>query len=156
MFWLIRHRWFAGIVVLLIIVGYFWISSPGKVVVRIDGALIGIQNDIREFLQKDSFWKDQLYFANREQETLRTQPERDQKLRIQLDRMIHENRQWMEQYYRDNPSSRPSPATMQSNALREMADRIEQAELDQILDQIRRKRINELDLILQVCKHRAK
>ena len=56
----------------------------------------------------------------------------------------------------ETPGTRPSQATQQAEALRELADRIEQADLDRILENFRRGRLAELKQIIAICQERRK
>ena len=152
----LRNRWLAAAAVLAVALGYLWLSSPGNVVVNVDGSVRGLQNDLREALQRQRFWSSQYDSAIRERDDLHGQPERDRKLQQELAKFSSDSRASMEQFYRENPGTRPSQATQQAEALRELADRIEQADLDRILENFRRGRLAELKQIIAICQERRK
>jgi hypothetical protein len=135
---------------------YLWASSPGRVVVSPDGSITGAQNDLRLALQGQHFWVDQRYLAQKELALEKARPERDRALRVEIGRVNQEFRQSMEQFYRENPSARPSGATAQAEALRDLADKVEQAELDRMMNEFRLKRIAELEQILALAEARLR
>lgn len=146
----------AVLAIIAALLGYLAVSSPSRVVVKGDGTVEGLQNMVREALQRERFWSLQYHSAVAERNNLLGQPERDQKLRQELAKIGYESQARMDQLYRENPALRPSQAAKQAEALRELADRIEQAELDQMLDMYRRKRLAELEQIIAVCLMRKK
>lgn len=155
LYWLARHRRLTGAAVLVAGSTYLWASSPGEVVVRADGSLNGVMNDARELLQGKVFWLDQCYLADQERESLRSQPAKDRQARREIARVMEANRREMDQYYRDHPESRPTQGARQSEALREMADRLDEAELDHMVAEVRNARIKELGSVLQQCEQAA-
>jgi hypothetical protein len=124
-----RNPQFVAVAVIAMALLYLLVSSPGKVVVDTDGSRIGLQNDVRELLQGERFWTDQMRLILHEQAELRLQPERDRRLRAELDKGLQEIHRSTEKFYKDNPAARPSQAELRAEALRDMADRVEDAEL---------------------------
>ena len=133
---------------------YLWLISPGKVVVDVNGTIDGMQNDIREKLQAQRFWSTQYELAVRERDSLLGQPERERKILQEIERIGNEVDASLERVYRDNPGLRPSVPSSRAKELRDAADRIEQADLDRVLDGFRRKRIGELSRIISICDER--
>ncbi len=128
------------------LVAYLAFTSPDGFVVRSDGSVSGFFNVLREKVQGQSFWQQQLAKAQASLEWELAAPER----RAELDRKMDSYRQAREEMYQRHPSLRPSAAEEHAEALRDEADRIEAAELERWLEERRVRRISELETILTV------
>lgn len=139
---------------------YVYFSSPEEVVVTPTGQILGILNQARASMQGRTFWKDQLDQAHRTFRWEQGEPERAAEraagLRQVIETVERENKKIREQVYRESPNLRPSPAARQSEALRELADRIEQAETERMLEQLRLERIANLERTLPLLEARAR
>lgn len=125
---------------------YLAFTSPEGLVVRSDGSVSGFLNVLREKVQGQSFWQQQLAKAQASLEWELAAPER----RAELDRKVDSYRQAREEMYQRHPSLRPSAAEEHAEALRDEADRIEAAELERWLEDRRARRISELEAIVTV------
>lgn len=134
---------------------YLFLSEPGTVVVSANGEISGLANNARETLQGSRFWRDQLKTANKELQDALDAPARDAALRRELTKLEQEIRQESEDMYRKYPDLRPSPAEQKAESLRDAADRIEQAELDRLIEEHRLKRIARLQEIILTIRARA-
>lgn len=134
---------------------YLFVSEPGTVVVSANGEISGLANNARETLQGSRFWRDQLKTANKELQDALDAPARDAALRRELSKLEQEIRQESEDMYRKYPDLRPSPTERKAESLRDAADRIEQAELDRLIEEHRLKRIARLQEIIPTIRARA-
>lgn len=125
---------------------YLALTSPDGLVVRSDGSVSGFFNILREKIQGQSFWQQQLAKAQASLDWELAAPER----RAELDRKIDIYRQAREEMYQRHPSLRPSAAEEHAEALRDEADRIEAAKLERWLEERRVRRISELEAIVKV------
>lgn len=131
---------------------YVAMSSPGHLVVSERGEILGIVNVARAKLQGVRFWKEQLREAKIELKWSLAAPHRDAERNARIDALMTRTDQRLHEIYERYPKARPSPAEQKAEALREEADRIEQAELDQILEQRRLTRIADLEKIIQILE----
>ncbi|MEX0838018.1 MAG: hypothetical protein WD034_00685 [Parvibaculum sp.] len=142
-------KYLIGVAVsLLLLLAYLGFSSPGAVVVNVDGEIKGPLNHGRMLLQGENFWLDQAALAKAELSYRHNQPQSQLELKQQLDRTLAEADARMEDIYRLYPQLRPSLAATRADALREQADEIERADFEATLDQQRLRRISELEEIL--------
>ena len=131
---------------------YLLISSPEGIVVSTEGEVQGIFNMARSQLQAGDFWEQQLAEARRNLESKRSAPEREANRKARFDLLTEKTRKQMEVMYERNPKLRPSPATTEAERLRDAADDIEQAELDQHLESRRQSRMIELEKIIRAIE----
>ena len=136
------------------VAGYLSLSSPEGVVVSTEGEVLGLFNNFRSHLQAGSFWEQQLAEAKRSLESKRSAPERDANRKARFDLLTEKVKAQIEDMYERNPKLRPSPATIEAERLREAADDIEQAELDQHLESRRQSRMLDLEKIIRVIESR--
>lgn len=139
----------------LALIGYIAISSPDHLVVSQRGEIIGISNVARATLQGRRFWQEQAREAKIELKWNRAAPQRDAERNVRIDALMARTDQRLNEFYERYPKAKPSPAEQKAEALREEADRIEQAELGQILEQRRLARIAELEMIIQLLESKS-
>lgn len=131
---------------------YIAMSSPGHLVVSERGEIIGIANVARSALQGRRFWQKQAQEAKIELKWNRAAPQRDAERNARIDALMARTDQRLNEFYERYPKAKPSPAEQKAEALREEADEIEQAELNQILERRRLARIAELEIIIQIIE----
>jgi hypothetical protein len=144
--------------VLSVMLVYLNFSSPGKLIIGVDGKINGMQNTLRELLQGKAFWEDQHKQANQSLQYKYDEPANDAKHQAELDQMINEavrdTDKLMEDIYQDYPSTRPSVVEQQAKALRERADEIERQDerrrYEQYVEERRLERIIELKAIIAI------
>ena len=140
---------------LIVVVQYFYFSSPGRVVVNKDGDIYGLTNKARAVLQGKNFWRDQL---------------REVKLEIQWqefgmlrraanDRILEKigrgtNRE-MEIFYRRYPQVRSSKAVRRSEGLGGQSDQFKWVKFHPFFQEMRQRRFQELRMILPVVQSKA-
>lgn len=129
-------------------------TSPDGLVVRSDGSVSGFFNILRERIQGQGFRQRQLAEAKAALEWELAAPERQAEREQELAARNRLLDQKIDDMYQRHPSLRPSPAEEYAEALREEADRIEAAELDRRLEEIRGRRIAELEAIVELLKKR--
>jgi len=134
---------------------YLYFSTPENVVVDEHGNINGFINNARELIQGKAFWKNQLSEVNFEIEWQLGKPQRMAELQHRMQIMDEKEDQIMEEFDQKYPDMRPSEAERQAEALREMADQIEQQESERFFENLRIERISELRKILPVVKARA-
>jgi len=154
MFRLTSGRLKALAVLMLGAIAFLCISSPDGVVVNRTGEVAGVVNSGRELLQGRRFWERQLHLARAELEWQRTQPARDAAFKREDGKMMRDLKNTMEDAYQENPGMRPSPASAQADALRDAANELEHAEIEQMLEAARLRRIADLIAILPVVEAR--
>jgi len=135
---------------------YLYFSSPGKLVVSPAGEIKSIVNMTRAAIQGRTFWKNQLEEANRSLRWKRGEPARAAEARRVVENTRRETKQLMEDMYRQYPGTRPSTASQQAAALRELADQIEQTEMERMLEQSHLQHIAELERTLPLLQARAR
>lgn len=145
----------AGALALLLVI-YVSFSSPGKVVITETGNITGIINTAREMAQGKTFWQSQLDAIIAEIGRLEARPAKAAKMNRDMENMRIELQQGAEKMYRDYPSTRPSEAERQAEALRDKADSIEWAELDRMMEKGRLGRIASLQKIYALVESRAR
>lgn len=141
-----------GLVVILALFGYLQFSHPGKLVVNSHGEIAGLQNQIREQLQGPGFWTNQMEELGLSLERLDAQIVRHRDRMAKVAEADLKIKLRMSEHYSKYPNLRPSPATMQAEALRDSADQIEQDEIDQAVVQAQSKRAFGLLEIVPVIK----
>jgi hypothetical protein len=155
----IRNLKIIAIAVLISAIAYLWSTSPGKVVVKKNGEILGFHNIIRSELQGQKFWIVQGVLADKEYEALRRIPENHRKFLADLTAYAIESNKivdaYMEDSYRRNPGSRPSPAAQKAEELREIADQLESDERSRVLDEKIKARMRDLIIIKNLANKRA-
>lgn len=133
---------------------YLALSSPYGIVIQSDGSILGLSNIIREKIQRNKFWRQQLATAqsvlDRELDANKRQVEFDKSIEANIKR----GNEIVENLYKSNPALRPSPAEQYAEALRDEADRVEAAELKRQLEESKIRRIAQLETIVGLLKKR--
>jgi hypothetical protein len=133
---------------------YLALSSPYGIVIQSDGSILGLSNIIREKIQGNKFWRQQLATAqsvlDRELDANKRQVEFDKSIEANIKR----GNEIVENLYKSNPALRPSPAEQYAEALRDEADRVEAAELKRQLEESKIRRIVQLETIVGFLKKR--
>lgn len=133
---------------------YLALSSPYGIVIQSDGSILGLSNIIREKIQGNKFWRQQLATAqsvlDRELDANKRQVELDKSIEANIKR----GNEIIENLYKSNPALRPSPAEQYAEALRDEADRVEAAELKRQLEESKIRRIAQLETIVGLLKKR--
>lgn len=145
----------AGALALLLVM-YVSFSSPGKVVITETGGITGIINTARELVQGKTFWQGQLNAITTKLNKLESEPAETAKMNREMENMLIESQRDTEKMYRDYPDTRPSEAERQAEALRDKADRVEQAEWDRTMEKERLERIASLRKIYALVEIRAR
>ena len=143
-----RSSWIFSVVAAMLLTGYAYLSSPNRVIVKTSGRVDGYLNIFRETLQERHFWVEQRSLATKELERLKAEPSWLRDKRAVLDKFELDLKIAQEKRYQNNPSSRPSPAAMQAKDLRDLAEKIEQAELDRLIEEGRLQNIQHLEAIV--------
>ena len=140
---------FLLLAVLIAVVGvYISSSSSNEVVVDESGAIHGALNNARAVLQGRRFWENQLQQAQLELNRKISQPALLAKHTADLTKAKQMVDTSMEKHYAKHPELRPPKAQVEADALRELADQIEQAEFWRLVEMDRLKRITALQNIL--------
>lgn len=132
---------------LIVCIGYLGLSAPDKVVIDKKGEINGTANVLRELLQGQRFWKDQLNIAKVELAWERETPNREAMFKEDMRRLDAEFAFQMREFYRDFPEMRPSQAELQAESLRQRADVIESQQFERELAVMSRQRASELEHI---------
>lgn len=135
----------AGVVIFLT---YLAVSSPKGIAVSANGDIKGVLNIVRAELQGESFWRKQLQATQDQLTWLEGQPQRVARRHAKLAELDAKFYARLQDSYAKYPNLRPSPPKQRAEELREEADRIEQEELDEQLEQYRLKRIKELQRLI--------
>lgn len=134
---------------LIAVVGVYISSSfSNEVVVDESGAIHGALNNARAVLQGRRFWENQLQQAQLELNRKISQPALLAKHTADLAKAKQMVDTSMEKHYAKHPELRPPKAQAEADALRELADQIEQAEFWRLVEMDRLKRITALQNIL--------
>lgn len=139
-------------ILFIVVLHYFYFSSPGRVVVNKNGEIYGLENKARAALQGKKFWRDQLQEVRQE-----IQWEEFGILRKAAnDRILGKigqdiNRE-IEKYYRRYPQIRSSKAERQADAMRGQYDHFKWIKFNPIFEEMRQKRFKELGMILPVVQ----
>ena len=159
------NKFLAAVGALIVIVGYLYLSSPGKLVVLDSGDVDGPTNQARQILQGQRFWENQLFEVNRELDDMLAWPQELAEFDREMERQSVEYKrdaelEW-ERFYRENPELRPTAAERKAQALRDradelmdLADDIELAQQDRELEEWRIQYVEELRRIRQLVESR--
>jgi hypothetical protein len=138
-----------------IFAAYLLLSTPERLVVDQAGNVEGLANNGRLLLQGQRFWQDQLREATKALDRELTEPQRRAEgYRLEAE-LSAEMRRSDADYYRQHPEMRPTPGELKAQALREMADRIEEQEFDQMMEPSRLREIERLRAVLAVVEAKA-
>jgi hypothetical protein len=135
---------------------YLSLSTPGKLVVKDDGKIVGMLHVVREHIQGKAFWVDQLVEAKKDLAYELGEPERARKFDLEMRELSRESDAEMEKFHREYPDMRPTAAQVQAEALRKQADAIESEETRLFMEKLRLERVDELRRIKRVIEHRIK
>ena len=116
------------------------------------GAIHGALNNARAVLQGRRFWENQLQQAQLELNRKISQPALLAKHTADLAKAKQMVDTSMEKHYAEHPELRPPIAQVEADALRELADQIEQAEFWRLVEMDRLKRITALQNILNAIE----
>ena len=118
------------LVIILLFLGFFFITRPGKVVITETGKVTGMFNKARASLQGDKFWRDQLRKASAEYtKSLVPQPPSSSELR-ELYQKMRDDQKALDA----RMASLYSPGEQLANSMRVRADSIERVEKWNSLD----------------------
>jgi hypothetical protein len=145
----------ATVPTVLALVGYLLVSSPGGVVVSAQGEVRGYVNVARSKVQGERFWREQLDTTRRRLAWELSAPEHRARRESLIEEIDQRTRERREDLYQRNPKARPSPSEERAEALRDEADRIEQAEFDQSFDSYRLNRIRHFREVIAVLEARV-
>lgn len=149
-----QRRWTLTVCAAASMIAYLALTTPDGLAIRSDGSVSGFFNILREKVQGQSFWQQQLDEARAALDWELAAPERQAEFNRRSALRSRSLDQTIEDMYQRHPSLRPSPAEQYAEALREEADRIEAAELDRRLEESRIRRIAELETIVDLLKKR--
>jgi len=133
---------------------YILFSSPTGIAVTKLGKPNGLINEFKEMAQGQSFWQDQEKVIIKKITSLNNQPAEDAKFEKEMAEFEKESRRDDEQFYRQHPDLRPSPAEKVAEALREKADAIEEQQLKKELEQDRLAELDELQHMLKMTREK--
>jgi hypothetical protein len=139
-----------------IVVLYFSLSSPGRVVVNAQGEIQGFVNNIRETLQGNDFWKNQIREVELELERELNFPGSLAEMERDTAKMSEEFDQFNEEMYQQYPDLKPSETERQAEILRNRADQIEWAESERLMEELSQQRIAELENVLPLIRAKTK
>jgi hypothetical protein len=145
----------ALIISLIVVLNYFYFSSPGRVVVNKNGEIYGLTNKAREALQGKKFWRDQLDEVRQEIEWEEFGILRKAANDRILEKIGRDTYREIEKYYRRYPQIRSSKAERQAEAIRGQFAHIKWIKFNPIFEEMRQKRFKELDMILPVVQSKA-
>ena len=146
--------WIISFSILLLLFSYLVLSSPDEVVIKKNSDVSGLLNTIRARLQGKSFWQNQLKQVDQELEWLKSQPERTERINIEIDKILRENEESMEKLYKKYPKIHPSPSKSTTESLREMANEVERAEFESLMENYRLERIYELEMLRRIIRRK--
>lgn len=127
----------------------WWATSPPTEIAFDDSCNPkGVQARISERLNTRTFWNNQLTAAEREVQNLQEEPAKQAQINKSTQDVQRIADAALEKFYMQHPELRPSAATQESQKLRDMADAIDAAQLDQQMEKYRLKRI----AMLQRCE----
>ncbi|WP_404298084.1 hypothetical protein [Halomonas sp.] len=130
-----------------LLVAYLAFSAPSDVVVDTDGRIQGPTNHIRSWLQGRGFWQEQMRLAEEEYQELQDEPRRRAAMNQEMNRLMAEADRVIAETDRELGLS--SSASSQADRARDRADAIEDAEMQRWLEQMRRERMRDLQVIAQ-------
>ncbi|MFO1393036.1 MAG: hypothetical protein U1F09_04640 [Steroidobacteraceae bacterium] len=119
------------------------------------GEVDGLVNNGRLLLQGQRFWQDQMREVNEALEWELTEPQRRAEgYRLEAE-LSAEMRRLDADYYPQHPELRPTPGELKAQALREMADRIEEREFDRMMEPLRLQEIGRpRAFVTRACRNR--
>lgn len=145
-----RLVWAAGIVAMAY--GYLFLSSPTTLVVGPDGDVNGFLNVLRQKIQGQHFWKEQLVKAKASIYWELAAPQREEERQRRMEKLSKTIDQRLEETYRQYPQMRPSPSEEEAESLRAQADLIEEAETKQTMEKYRVSRIEKIQHVVELLE----
>lgn len=142
--------WAAGIVAMAY--GYLFLSSPTTLVVGPDGDVNGFLNVLRQKIQGQHFWKEQLVKAKESIYWELAAPQREEERQRRMEKLSKTIDQSLEETYRQYPQMRPSPSEEEAESLRAQADLIEEAETKQTMEKYRVSRIEKIQHVIELLE----
>ena len=139
-------------ILFIVVLHYFYFSSPGRVVVNKNGEIYGLENKARAALQGKKFWRDQLQEVRQEIEWEEFGILRKAANDRILGKIGQDINREIEKYYRRYPQIRSSKAERQADAMRGQYDHFKWIKFNPILEEMRQKRFKELGMILPVVQ----
>lgn len=136
-------------------VHYLYFSSPGLVVVNQNGEIHGLTNKARATLQGEKFWRDQLHEVNRELRWDESGIIRDATNGRTSENTDRDANREMEKFYERYPQFRSSLAELHNEAVRGRVNQVKWIIFSGYLDELRRERSQELQIILPVVRSKA-
>lgn len=140
---------------LTVVVHYLSFTSPGWVVVNRNGEIRGLTNKARATLQGNRFWRDQLHEVNREIQGDESGILRNGANERTLDKPVRDTNREMERFFGRYPQFRSSKAELHAEAVRGQVNQIKWITFNSFLEETRRKRFQELQIILPVVQSKA-
>lgn len=132
--------------------GYLFLSSPTTLVVGPDGDVNGLLNVLRQKIQGQHFWKEQLVKAKASLDWELAAPQREEERQRRMEKLSKTVDQRFEETYRQHPQLRPSPSEEEAESLRAQADLIEEAETKQTMEKYRVSRITEIQHVVELLE----
>lgn len=132
--------------------GYLYLSSPTTLVVGPDGDVSGFLNVLRQKIQGQHFWKEQLAQAKASLNRELAAPQREEERQRRMEQLSKKIDQRFEDTYRQHPQLRPSPSQEEAESLRAQADFIEEAEIKQTMEKYRVSRIVEIQHVVELLE----
>lgn len=145
-----RLVWAAGIVAMAY--GYLFLSSPTTLVVGPDGDVNGLLNVLRQKIQGQHFWKEQLVKAKVSLDWELAAPQREEERQRRMEKLSKTVDQRLEETYRQYPQMRPSPSEEEAESLRAQADLIEETETKQTMEKYRASRIEKIQHVVELLE----
>lgn len=139
-------------ILFIVVLHYFYFSSPGRVVVNKNGEIYGLENKARAALQGKKFWRDQLQEVRQEIEWEEFGILRKAANDRILGKIGQDINREIEKYYRRYPQIRSSRAERQADAMRGQYDHFKWIKFNPIFEEMRQKRFKELGMILPVVQ----
>jgi len=139
-------------ILFIVVLHYFYFSSPGRVVVNKNGEIYGLENKARAALQGKKFWRDQLQEVRQEIEWEEFGILRKAANDRILGKIGQDINREIEKYYRRYPQIRSSKAERQADAMRGQYDHFKWIKFNPIFEEMRQKRFKELGMILPVVQ----
>jgi hypothetical protein len=139
-------------ILFIVVLHYFYFSSPGRVVVNKNGEIYGLANKARAALQGKKFWRDQLQEVRQEIEWEEFGILRKAANDRILGKIGQDINREIEKYYRRYPQIRSSKAERQADAMRGQYDHFKWIKFNPIFEEMRQKRFEELGMILPVVQ----
>jgi len=136
-------------------IAYILLSSPNGVAITNLGKPNGLVNQLKEMAQGQSFWQSQEKAIIKKMTSLNNQPAEDARFEKEMAEFEKESRRDDEQFYRQHPDMRPSPAEKAAETLREKADAIEDQQLKKEMEQDRLAELSELKYMLKMTREKV-